>query len=160
MYNDEFIYYNSLPYQSSNPNMMNDGNQLSNKQNNYLDYKGSKTPSLYNPYEGLIRGNMFKNLYSPYFKEEPFPLNPKNNQERELYNLMAYGFAVTDLNLYLDTHPNDREMISLFNKYQNEYNKLVSEYESKYGPIELSSKTLNTYPWSWNKSAWPWEGNK
>lgn len=156
MYNEEFIFYNTLPYQSNSLNNI----QMNNNQNNYMDYDSSKKSSLYNPYEGLIRGNMFKNLYNPYFKEEPFSLNPRNNQERELYNLMAYGFATTDLNLYLDTHPNDREAISLFNKYNDEHNRLVSEYERKYGPLELSSKALNTYPWSWNKSAWPWEENK
>ena len=158
MYNDEFFYFNSLPL--NNSNMMIDGNELSKEQNKYLDYNNSNKPSLYNPYEGLIRGNMFKNLYSPYFKEEPFSLKPSNNQERELYNVMAYGFATTDLNLYLDTHPNDKGIITLFNQYEGEYNRLVNEYEKKYGPITLSSKALNAYPWSWNKSAWPWEGNR
>lgn len=159
MYNDDFVYYNSsLPYNGSN--MMLNDNQISNQPNKYLNYKNTNAPALYSPYEGLLRGNMFKNLYSPYFKEEPFPLNPRNNQEKDLYNLMALGFATTDLNLYLDVHPDNREMISLYNKYENEYNRLLSDYESKYGPIDLSSKTLNSYPWSWNESLWPWEGNK
>ena len=57
-------------------------------------------------------------------------------------------------------NPEDREKIALFNRYENEYNRLVNDYESKYGPINLSSKTLNDYPWSWNKSKWPWEDDK
>lgn len=150
MYNDDFIYYSGLP----------SGNQISNQQNKYLDYNNNNKPSLYTPYEGLIRGNLFKNLYSPYFKEEPFPLKPKNDKEKELYNIMALGFATTELNLYLDVHPDDADMINLYNNYEMEYNKLVNNYERKYGPINLSSSTLNAYPWSWNKSAWPWEGNK
>ena len=141
--NDDFIYYNVMPYS----NMMN--SDLS-----------ENTTSLFDPYNSLIRGNSFKKLYSPYFKEEPFQLKPKNNQDKELYNLMAIDFMTTDLNLYLDVNPDDKQMINLFNKYKNECNRLTSEYEKKYGPINLSSNELNTYPWSWNKSNWPWEVEK
>ena len=35
--------------------------------------------NLYNPYQGLIRGNMFKNLYQPYKNEKPYELTVLNN---------------------------------------------------------------------------------
>ena len=150
MYNNEdFIYYNMMPY-----------NNMDNTTSTYMGNPSDNKNMLYDPYNSLIRGNAFKNLYSPYFKDEPYELKPKNNKERDLYNVMALGFMVTDLNLYLDVNPNDKNMIALFNKYQDEYKNQVNEYEKKYGPIDLSSKTLNAYPWSWNKSMWPWEDVK
>ena len=40
----------------------------------------------YDVYDGFIRGNMFKNLYKPYKKNEPFDIKPMNEQA-ELLNI-------------------------------------------------------------------------
>ena len=77
--------------------------------------------------------------------------------EGALYRVKEYGFALTDLNLYLDTHPEDRNMINTYNQYLQLKNKAVEEYERRYGPLSLNSETLNTYPWAWLTPPWPWE---
>ena len=69
------------------------------------------------PYQGFIRGNLFSNLYEPYKNYKPMEINPTNEREALLYQLMQYKFTLIELNLYLDTHPNDRGAISLYNKY-------------------------------------------
>ena len=35
--------------------------------------------------------------------------------------------------------------------------KVLKEYESKYGPLFVTSDATLTYPWAWNQLPWPWE---
>ena len=112
---------------------------------------------LYDPYNGLIRGNLFKELYDPYISSEPYEIKPMNDQAKMLTKLDSLGFAMVDLNLYLDVYPNDKEKINLYNQYRREKENLLREYENKYGPITLTSDSLNSFPWAWNNMPWPWE---
>ena len=133
-------------------NNLNIYNQNKSIKNNFHNQN-----ELYDPYNGLIRGNLFKNLYDPYKDKEPYEIKPMNDQARMLTNIDALGFAMIDLNLYLDVFPNDREKINLYNQYRKEKEGLLKEYESKYGPITPNSDSLNSYPWAWNKMPWPWD---
>ncbi|MCI6266050.1 MAG: spore coat protein CotJB [Erysipelotrichaceae bacterium] len=110
------------------------------------------------PNQGFIRGNLFNHLYNPYQNYKPLNLNPTNEQTALLYQLMQYQFALTDLDLYLDTHPNDKEMLTLYNKYLAIEKQISEQYESKYGPLTLSSNYLGINNWNWKNSPWPWEG--
>ena len=112
---------------------------------------------LYDPYNGLIRGNLFKELYDPYISEEPYEIKPMNDQAKMLTKLDSLGFAMVDLNLYLDVYPNDKEKINLYNQYRREKENLLKEYESKYGPITMNSDNLNSFPWAWINMPWPWD---
>ena len=69
---------------------------------------------------------------------------------------MRREFAAHDLNLYLDLHPQDGNMLEVFNQYRKEANSLLEEYESKYGPINTSSNTLDNSPFSWAIDSFPW----
>ena len=113
--------------------------------------------NLYDPYNGLIRGNLFKNLYDPYKIRVPYDIKPMNEQAELLTYIDALCFAMTDLNLYLDIYANDKSAIDLFNQYRVEKDKLTNEYENKYGPITLNSDSLNSYPWAWDDMPWPWD---
>lgn len=107
--------------------------------------------------EGFIRGNMFKDLYDPYISVEPFNLMPSSEREDLLNHVRDYGFAATDLGLYLDVHPDDTEKIKIFNECLQEGQRYKNEFEQKYGPLSLDSETLNNYPWAWITPPWPWE---
>ena len=133
------------------PNFYFDGNNLRNYQNNY------QNDNLFNPYEGLIRGNLFKNIYDPYKNEKPYAIKPMNNQAKMLTDIDSLEFAIIDLNLYLDVYPDDKYAIELFNKYRSEQNELLHNYQNEYGPILLNSDALNNMPWMWNNKPWPWE---
>ena len=113
--------------------------------------------SLYDPYNGFIRGNLFKDLYNPYKGEEPYEVKPMNEQAQLLTKIDALTFSLIDLNLLLDVNPEDKNMISLYNNYMKEKDNLVNEYENKYGPITLESNTLNSFPWGWIDTPWPWD---
>ncbi len=108
-------------------------------------------------YTGFIRGNLFANLYKPYTNLEPFDLRPNNEKEALLNKIREYDFARSELRLFLDNFPEDTDKIKLYNDYSKLYNQYVREYEKRYAPISVESETLNSYPWKWLASPWPWE---
>jgi spore coat protein JB len=107
---------------------------------------------------GWIRGNLFPNLYIPYKNYKPVDLNPTTEKDAMLYQVMQYKFALIELDLYLDTHPNDTNAIGLYNQYLNIEKQLSNKYESMYGPLTLESNYLAKNNWVWKNSPWPWEG--
>ena len=109
----------------------------------------------FTPEEGLLRGNMFKDEYSSYKNLTYLPLHPKNEKEKLLFNLYAYDFAVNDLSLYLDLHPEDNECFLYFKQCLMECEKLKEEYERVYGPLELDETKGEKY--NWTSEPWPWD---
>lgn len=69
-------------------------------------------------------------------------------------NLSAVQFAMWELHLYLDTHPEDISALKLYNKYEEKYFALKDEFESKYGPLYSSEGTPGV---RWLKNPWPWD---
>ena len=125
---------------------------------NMCGYNGDADPgNLFDIYNGFIRGNMFPDLFNNYKITRPYDVKPMNEQAELLTKVDAYCFAAHDLNLYLDTHPNDRDMINLFKELSLDSKMAIDEYEKKYGSLFVDSSV--TYPWAWNKSPWPWENN-
>ena len=80
------------------------------KQYNPNNYKEEKN-SLYEPYQGFIRGNLYKDLYDPYKVNGPYEIKPMNEQAELLTYIDALCFACTDLNLYLDVYPDNKDII-------------------------------------------------
>ena len=68
------------------------------------------------PEEGFLKGNLMKDEYVPYKNLTYCKLTPQNEQEALLLKLMAYSFAINDLNLYLDLNPKDQSTYELFKK--------------------------------------------
>ena len=129
----------------------------------YYDYSyrnnmNMNNPNLFNPTEGFIKGNMFPNLYSGYKNYMPQRLNPRNEQEKMLYELDSISFATHELNLYLDLHPEDQSMVTLFNDYRKKLEELTKTYESMYGPLSINSNEMENKTFSWVNTSWPWEG--
>lgn len=162
MNNFEQIYQGSLPKKNSTYDkklaMKLKKQAGDNMTFNMCGYNGNSSPDkLFDIYNGFIRGNMFPELYNSYKISRPFDINPINEQAELLTKVDAYCFAAHEMNLYLDTHPNDREMVKLFNELSDDSNKAIKEYESKFGPLFVDSSM--SYPWAWNESPWPWEIN-
>ena len=76
------------------------------------------------------------------------------NREELMRKLSASQFAMWELHMYLDTHPTDKEAMSLYRKYENKTKQLREDYESMYGPISYSSSETAA---DWLKSPWPWD---
>jgi len=82
--------------------------------------------------------------------------NSCDNMTREnmINEIKSLEFAITELALYLDTHPEDERALCLHRKYARELNDLKEKYQKVYGPL-----TIN-YPcnkWRWLEEPWPWE---
>lgn len=69
---------------------------------------------------------------------------------------MEYEFALTDLILYLDLN-NDKSILDLFNKYNNELKKLKLYYEKNYGLLSYDSILSDKVDFDYINSKWPWE---
>ena len=156
MYNKMNNSYNNS-YDDMCDNMNTNMNDMYIKASQNNMKKDDNSNNLYDPYNGFIRGNLFKDLYDPYKLKEPYEIKPMNEQAELLTYIDALGFSMIDLNLYLDIYPNDKKAINLFNQYRKEKESLVNQYESKFGPITLNSDSLNSYPWAWDDMPWPWD---
>lgn len=72
-----------------------------------------------------------------------------------LRKISTYAFALTDLNLFLDTHPNDRQTLEKIKEYQDKLKPLREEFENKFGPLTIKDERDNH--WAWVKNPWPWD---
>ena len=112
---------------------------------------------LFTPEVAYNNGNLFSNLYSQYKNYRPAQLSANTEKEKLLLDIGRLSFAAHDLNLYLDLNPNDESMLALFNDYRKQADSMISEYESKFGPLNISSNSLETGPFKWINSPWTWE---
>lgn len=72
-------------------------------------------------------------------------------------DLQAVDFALVDLTLYLDTHPNDYEAIQQFNQFAKQRGLLKKQIESQFGPLQQYGNSYSGYPWNWDDGPWPWQ---
>ena len=105
--------------------------------------------------EGFLRGNMFKDEYEPYKNLTYINIRPKNDREAKLFNVMQYAFAIVDLNLYLDLHPEDRKSMGLLKEYIEAEKKAKKEYEQQYGPLVVTDSKGDKFEWI--DGPWTWE---
>jgi spore coat protein JB len=77
------------------------------------------------------------------------------NREKLLREVMAADFTVIDLNLYLDTHPNNQRAISIYNASVQRAKMLRANYERMYGP--LTPMFFSKCPFNWINEPWPWQ---
>lgn len=79
-------------------------------------------------------------------------------KEQLLHQIDMISFAVYDMLLYLDTHPDDEKALDYFRENEKMRRELLREYSSQYGPLTIDSMDLqNTCDWDWITQPWPWE---
>ena len=109
-------------------------------------------PPKYEARQGMIRGTLFPGLDLPFMgmvNQKELPVTPKS----ELQVLM---FAINELALYLDTHPEDKEALELYRAYQDMYHKGMMQYGKDNGPMTHMAP-VNDKNYSWLDEPWPWE---
>ena len=79
-----------------------------------------------------------------------------SERERLLRRLSAAQFAAWELNVFLDTHPNNAEAINRYKAYKKTAQELMASYESKYGPLKAQNVTNDVW-FDWVNNPWPWE---
>lgn len=112
----------------------------------------NKNAQRYDAADALAAGTLFPGLNLPFFKAVKSRMNTDNTP---LCELMALGFAINELGLYLDTHPDDSEALTLYTKYVQLFQEGRSRYESMYGPLQQTAVTEAGY--TWLNDPWPWE---
>lgn len=78
----------------------------------------------------------------------------KTDKEELMKKIMAYKFAINDMSLFLDTHPDDEKALKYHNDYVCEFNKLTEQYENEFGPLTFETEMDS---WKWVSDRWPWE---
>lgn len=81
-----------------------------------------------------------------------------SERERLLRRIAALDFALVDIQIFLDTHPNDAEALAKLDEYEQKARALREEFERNYGPI----KSINAEPnrWAWIANPWPWDNQE
>ena len=83
--------------------------------------------------------------------------NDNMTRESMLNELKCLQFAITELALYLDTHPEDERALCLHRKYARELKDLQDKYQKVYGPLTIN---FPCNKWRWLEMPWPWEGGE
>lgn len=106
----------------------------------------------YQPPKGLVRGTLFPGLDLPFMGM----VNQQEKDDTPMHELQALGFAIGELGLYLDTHPDDRGALTLFRKYSGLYDQGMAEYQKRYGPL-TAGQSMNSDFYTWIQNPWPWD---
>ena len=75
-------------------------------------------------------------------------------REEMMMKIRELDFAIEDLALYLNTHPDDKRALCLHNNYAKKLKDVEDKYQKVYGPLKIN------YPcskWRWLEDPWPWE---
>ena len=74
----------------------------------------------------------------------------------ELMNkIHALSFAMTEAQLFLDTHPDCRDALMYLKANRDELDTAMTEYQNKYGPL-FADMTVGD-KWTWIEGPWPWQ---
>ena len=76
---------------------------------------------------------------------------------RLLQQLQEIDFVLVELNLYLDTHPNDLAALQQYNQLVQQRWTIAQEYENCYGPLMHFGHSYSRQPWQWVDTPWPWQ---
>ena len=114
-------------------------------------------PAMYEPPKAIIRGTLYPGLDLPFMGM----VNTKELPVNDTTKLQAANFALNELALYLDTHPNDKEALNLYRTYQKLYHKAMMESSEQNRPLNHTTPVTDT-AYTWLDDPWPWEfsGNK
>ena len=84
-------------------------------------------------------------------------MNQNNqNQEHAKHELQAACFALHELVLYLDTHPDNKKAMNMYRNARKKYLDLYAQYEANHGPLTANGVMGDC--WTWGSTAWPWQG--
>ena len=76
---------------------------------------------------------------------------------QKLYEEIAnLSFAMDELRLFLDTHPDDRAALTAHDAMRRRRQAAVAQYERAAGPINFYSAG-GVRQWNWIAQPWPWE---
>jgi spore coat protein JB len=78
------------------------------------------------------------------------------DKESLLKNIMMLDFMAVDLELFLNTHPEDSEALEMYNNVIANGDKCRCYYENVFGPL-CSFRSEGKNGWLWPEEIWPWQ---
>lgn len=79
------------------------------------------------------------------------------DRENLLKRLTMLDFMAVDMQLFLDTHPDDTNAIAKYNSIIREADNLRAQYEKTVGPLFSFRSYSQTENFQWIDNPWPWE---
>lgn len=79
------------------------------------------------------------------------------NRTELLHWINIVSFVVTDMTLYLDSHPQDIKAQEVFQKYLGMRKSALKTFAQKYGPLVVDCADMGNN-WVWCDMPLPWEG--
>ena len=116
----------------------------------YVPMQESAEPS-YTAVEALSRGTLFPGLDLPFMNV----VNP-DLEQTPMNELMAIDFTVDELELYLDTHGEDREAFEMYQTMLALQKEARDRFVRQCGPIQQTDQ-LGMERYMWLCAPWPWE---
>ncbi len=125
----------------------------------------------YELFKALEEGTIFPCLNLTFYKapEGKCPCKTSSslankeqkNREEIMSRLTAISFAINDLTLYLDTHPDCPNGLDLFYQLLDQRLTLLSEFAEQFYPLTQTSMITGNYnqnKYGWSEGPMPWEG--
>ncbi len=69
--------------------------------------------------------------------------------------IQALSFAMTEAQLFLDTHPECKTALDYYRRTADELDDAVTEYENQHAP--LFADGVSAERWNWIDGPWPWQ---
>lgn len=79
------------------------------------------------------------------------------NREELMNKIHALSFALTETQLFLDTHPDCRNALDYYRRLVDELDVAMTEYQNKYAPLFADATAADR--WNWTDTPWPWQNN-
>lgn len=79
-----------------------------------------------------------------------------NRKSTLMKQINEASFAMDDVLLFLDTHPNDSAAMQYYQTVTAMRKKAMDAYQSQFGPLLVED--VNGSNWNWIHEPWPWEG--
>lgn len=80
------------------------------------------------------------------------------NRESLLAWINQVSFAVNEMTLYLDTHPDDEDALVFFREKLKMRQEALETYARFYGPLTIDTANDNmSRSFQWVQQPWPWE---
>lgn len=78
-----------------------------------------------------------------------------------LRKIQMLDFYAVELNLFLDTHPEDQQALQDYQYILQQSRQLREQYESLYGPLlNFNMTNIKANYWNWINDPWPWENKR
>ena len=109
-------------------------------------------PVRYEPRKAMVRGTLYPGLDLPFMGM----VNQNNLPVTPLSEVQVLAFAVQELALYLDTHPDCPEAAATFAKACEKLEAARTAYNEA-APLTPCA-AAGSRNWNWGCTPWPWEG--